>query len=238
MKKITKIHTRLLLILYFYTIAFLAFARLLRVLFLNGRLADLLPPILTNKYYFLLYIIPLYIIGGIAILLLSAKFRHFQKYLIGSFLTLTFLGSIYINRYNVLYNDGIHRPLIYTISPGSLKELAAYRWDRGFPFNLAFQMHNTYQDAEIIIHPDFPEFYDLKSIQGFGYLFKQSETAPITIDDVQYTEIIDDNTLSYDIYESGSDEFLLFNTEEKTSEILITRYQDKVLFVPYQYILK
>lgn len=213
--------------LYVYSIAYLVFVFLLPVIYQNKRFSDILP-----QYPSIQVFIIGYFIGLFGIFILSITSKTIIKYINGLFIIFVLFGSIYINGYNLEFNEDVRIPLIFIVEPGVLNDLAAQRWKREIPFDVYYSVFEEYPLMVVNINPNIPNYQELRRIQGFGVYIDQNNDAPISLTSLQYTRIRENEDLYYSQVWDGEFEYLLYKIGEDPGEILLTTYNNKILFLP------
>jgi hypothetical protein len=168
-------------------------------------------------------------IGTGLITILSMVLIRYQ-HIIRIFLLVLLVGfTISINYY--LYTELTYPPYAL-VQKGSLNQLAEKRWNRSLPYDLAWDISETYPLARLHINPSIVNYSQLQKISRFGvYIIQSNEILNDLSDELYY--ILEDKTNSeYSKYQNGGIEYRLYNTDPKNNALFLTSYNNIIIIAP------
>ncbi len=219
-----KIKDTLFLNLFLFYILYYALILTEKQLIRTGLLGFVLPIKIGLYEYFIGFTI-----GTGLITILSMVLIRYQN-IIRIFLLVLIMGfTISINYY--LYTELTYPP--YTlVQKGSLNQLAEKRWNRSLPYDLVWDISETYPLARLHINPSIDNYSQLQKISRFGVYIIESNEILIDLSDELYNNLEDKPNSGYTIYQNGGIEYRIYNTDPKNNELFLTSYNNIIIIAP------
>ena len=119
-----------------------------------------------------------------------------------------------------------------------MDDLAETRWRREIPFEVYYTAYQKYPLLKIHFHPELPvsNLVELKRINRFGvYLIKDEKISP-SLSSSQYASLTSDSNLSWTSVWDEDTEYLYFDSSDTNLDLVLTTFENKVIFIPQEYL--
>lgn len=143
------------------------------------------------------------------------------------------VGSIYLN-YGLFR---FYYPPFVTTQPGDLLALGEERWQHDYPFTLLSTAYEKYYLHTISINPKIENFDELSRIRMFGIYLNESNAIPANLSADQFSLIAESLGDAYEQFSRDDINYRLYDIGQNM-DLALTRFENTILFVPRDLIIK